>query len=82
MLFWTISFFFASVFQAWPISRNWYPEIPGTMIDEFAMYLALACTELILDFVTLVLPWTVIWKLHMKTSRKWMVSGIFTLGGL
>ena len=82
VLLWTIAFFFASVFQAWPISRNWNPEEPGTMIDEFAMYLALACTELVLDVVILTLPWTVIWGLHMKTNRKWLVSGVFTLGGL
>ena len=82
ILLWTFAFFFASMFQAWPISKNWFPEQPGTIIDEFSMYLALACTELVLDVVILALPWTVIWRLPLAKSRKWIVSGIFTLGAL
>ena len=82
ILLWTVAFFFASLFQAWPISLNWYPEESGSVVNEFHLYLALACTELALDAVILTLPWTAIWKLHMKTSRKWIVSGIFTLGWL
>ena len=70
------------MFQAWPISKNWYPDEPGITIDEFSMYIALACTELVLDVVVLALPWPVVWRLHMDTSRKWRVSGMFTLGGL
>lgn len=46
------------------------------------MYLALACSELALDVITLTLPWTVIWRLHMKTSQKLSILGIFMLGGL
>lgn len=79
---WTTAFFFASLFQAWPISKNWISDEPGSMIDELSMYLALACTELVLDVIILTLPWTVIWSLHIDTSKKWIVSGIFTLGGL
>lgn len=82
VLLWTITFFFASLFQAWPIQKNWYPELPGTTINEFAMYWSAAVTELFLDIATLILPWTIIWKLHLSTSRKWIVSGIFMLGGL
>ena len=46
------------------------------------MYLALSCTELVLDVIILTLPWTVIWNLHIDTGRKWTISGIFTLGAL
>lgn len=81
LLLWTIAFFFASVFQAWPISYNWKLE-PGHTIDEHSMYLALSCSELVLDVITLALPWTVIWPLLMKTSRKLLVLGILMLGGL
>ena len=79
---WTVAFFFASLFQAWPISQNWVSTPNGKMVDEFRLYLVLACTELILDVAILTLPWFVIWKLQMKASRKWQVLGMFMLGSL
>ena len=80
---WTIAFFFASLFQASPISYNWNSVgQSGTTVDELALYTGLAGSELILDVATLVLPWSVVWKLHMSTCRKWFVSSVFTLGGL
>jgi len=82
IIIWTITFFFASLFQTYPIDLNWYPMLPGHVINEFAMYLALACTELVLDVATLTLPWTIIWQLRMPATRKWAISGIFTLGSL
>ncbi|KAL9102100.1 MAG: hypothetical protein Q9187_009165, partial [Circinaria calcarea] len=66
VVLWTITFFFATLFQASPIPKNWYPSLPGSTIDEFAMYWAAAATELFLDVATLILPWTIIWKLRMN----------------
>ena len=82
VLLWTIAFFFASLFQALPISKNWFPEEPGHTVDELSMYLALACTELVLDVLILTLPWTMVWRLQMNSTRKWIICGIFALGGL
>ncbi|MCJ1442345.1 MAG: hypothetical protein MMC23_002839 [Stictis urceolatum] len=79
---WTIAFFFASLFQALPLSYNWNQNQPGSSINEYAMYQALACTELTFDVITLCMPWLVVWNLQMKTSRKLAVCGLFTLGGL
>ena len=70
------------MFQAWPISKNWDYDEPGTVIDDVAMYFAQASSELALDIIILILPWTVVWSLRLPTARKWMVSGIFTLGAL
>ena len=82
VLLWTIAFLFASIFEAWPIASNWDLSQPTTTINEFAMYISQAIIELALDVITLALPWTVIWKLHMNTYRKLIVTGIFMLGGL
>lgn len=82
LFLWTIAFFFASLFQAWPISYNWNEYQPGHTINEISMYLALACSELALDVAVLTFPWTVIWRLQMKTSRKLSISAIFMLGAL
>ncbi len=78
----SITFLVWHVGQDWPISYNWFPQQPATSIDEFAMYIAAASIELLLDVITLIMPLTVIWTLHLDTSRKWIVSGIFMLGGL
>ena len=82
VVLWTIAFFFTSLFQAWPISKNWNSKGSGASINVFSMYLAMACTELVHDVLILTLPWTVIWTLRINTKQKWLVSGIFTLGGL
>ena len=79
---WTIAFFFATLFQAWPISYNWESSGDGYTINEAAMYNGLACTELITDIMILVMPLFVIWKLQLKTSKKWAISATFLLGGL
>lgn len=75
-----------TIFHVWPISYNWVSNWdqaePGTTIIEFARWLALTCTELFVDVVTLVLPWPVIWKLQVSTGKKWIVSEIVMLGRL
>ncbi|KAI4143777.1 MAG: hypothetical protein LQ340_006875 [Diploschistes diacapsis] len=83
LLLWTIAFFFASLFQALPISSNWDPNIqPQSEINEQDMYNALACTELVTDVVILIMPLTMIWRLRLKASKKWALSGVFLLGSL
>lgn len=82
LLLWTIAFFSATLFQAWPISYNWNGYQRGHTINEISMYLGLACSELVLDVIALALPWTVIWRLQMKTSRKLWILAIFMLGAM
>lgn len=86
VIIWTIAFFFASLFQAYPITLNWSPyqnaQPKGRLINEIVLNLSLACTAIFLDVMTLTLPWPMVWRLQMETRRKLAVSGIFTLGGL
>ena len=81
VILWFVAFFFATMFQALPLSVIW-TEKPGKVINQFAMYIATAAIEMFLDVITLAMPWPVIWMLRMDTSQKWAVSGIFMLGGL
>ena len=86
VILWFISFFFATLFQSIPISNNWaYPASnankKGT-INVYAMYVTASTMEIMLDILTLILPMFAIWKLQMRTSQKWQVSGIFLLGSL
>ena len=79
---WFIAIFFATLFQVKPISVNWTAEKADYMINEYAMYTASAVIEMLLDIVTLILPWPIIWNLQIDTKRKWHLCGIFLLGGL
>lgn len=81
VLLWFMAFFFATLFQAIPISINWTNE-PGIQINKYAMYTATAATETALNIATLVFPCPIIWRLKISTKYKHILSGIFLLGGL
>jgi len=79
---WFVAFFFATLFQALPISVNWTDQPGMTTINRYAMYTAAAATETILNIATLVFPWPIVWTLKIDTKYKRFVSGILLLGGL
>ncbi|MCJ1352868.1 MAG: hypothetical protein MMC33_002852 [Icmadophila ericetorum] len=79
---WFMAFFIATLFQALPISYNWNLTVTATyVINEYAMYTAAGAIEIVLDIATLCLPIPVIWILKISTQKKWIVSGVFLLGG-
>ena len=80
VILWTVAFFFATLFQAWPISYNWTDV--GTPVDYTVLYWTIAGTDIFLDLVTVLLPLPMIWGLQMSRKRKWIVTGIFGLGAL
>ena len=79
---WYLAFFFATLFQAVPISINWTVQPGGKTINHYAMYTATAATETVLNIATLVFPWPIVWTLKIDTKYKRFLSGIFLLGGL
>ena len=80
VIMWAIAFFFATLFQAWPISYNWTGV--GKPTDYTLLYWIIAGSDIFLDLITVVLPVPMIWGLQMSQRRKWIVTGIFGLGGL
>lgn len=86
VVLWFITFFFATMFQSLPISLNFEPDRAskalGKSINVYAMYTTTAVLEILLDIVTLILPLFVIWRLQMRPTQKWQVSGVFLLGSL
>ncbi|KAH6666984.1 hypothetical protein B0J14DRAFT_705032 [Halenospora varia] len=81
IVLWTVAFFFATLFQAWPISHAW-TGAGKNLIDYPAMYLALGATDLALDIIILCLPMPMIRSLKMKSRRKFVVAAILSLGFL
>jgi hypothetical protein len=77
---WIIAFFFGTLFQDKPISRNWGTN--GTTINYPLFYTIENCTDIVLDIVILCMPLPVIKSLHMNEKKKWLLGGVFSLGFL
>ena len=65
-----------------PISRAWDPGIPGKCIDIIAFFRWNGVANMLLDVVVLCLPYPMAWSLQTTLRQKWILTGIFFLGGL
>ena len=77
---WLIAFFFVTLFQDNPISRNW--GTVGTTINWRIFYIVEVATDLALDLFILCMPLPVIGRLHISRRKKWLLSGVFWLGAV
>lgn len=77
---WLISFFFATLFQVWPIWCNWTYCIPTTNYP--VMYVCSSVFDILLDITILCLPASFIFtkRRNMTRQRKVGVYSIFALG--
>ncbi|MCJ1309565.1 hypothetical protein MMC25_003225 [Agyrium rufum] len=73
---------FGGAFQCQPIERIWDKSIPGHCIDGIASLKSTSIINVALDFVVLITPLPVIWKLQLSWRRKMLVMGVFLLGSL
>ena len=80
---WFIAFFFAQLFEIWPISGNWNWSPNGTyawIINEESMNMWLCGTDVLADIFLLLLPVPMIASLTMSGKDKIAFLGIFSLG--
>jgi hypothetical protein len=68
--------------QCTPLRRLWTPTVSGTCISTSAAFTTLAIANVVTDVAILALPIKEVWALHMTTTRKVQVVGIFALGGI
>lgn len=78
---WLTAFFFTTLFQAWPIDRNWTGK-GVELVNEPKMYLALGIVDVITDLLILALPVPMIVHLHADIKKRLFVGTIFSLGFL
>ncbi|KAL8646841.1 MAG: hypothetical protein Q9226_006690 [Calogaya cf. arnoldii] len=80
----TVLFYLASmifrIFQCTPREKIWNPSTAGTCINSLAGILSSAIVNSISDFILLILPLNMIWRLQMPVSKKWQVSAVFATG--
>ncbi|KAF2128901.1 hypothetical protein P153DRAFT_357398 [Dothidotthia symphoricarpi CBS 119687] len=77
---WTISFTVSHLFTCYPITVFIEPWFGNECVDTIPMFIALLCTDALVDLVILILPIPIIMNLQLRTEKKLAVIGIFTLG--
>ena len=75
---WLVSFFFATLFQIYPIWCNWIVCNPTTNYP--VMYVCQSVTDIVLDIIILCLPAYSISQLQMSLNKKIGLSAVFGLG--
>ncbi|KAH8660240.1 hypothetical protein BX600DRAFT_551690 [Xylariales sp. PMI_506] len=77
---WLIALVFVSAFPCIPVAAFWDHSIPGVCRDEAAPRWMSGIGNIITDFIILILPVPVIWKLRLRPSQKWGLAFVFGLG--
>lgn len=79
---WLVALFLGTLLRSNPISVNWNPKQPGGHHGNVVVLFSfVGASDIVLDLIILCLPLPVIRSLHMSTRRKWLIAGIFWLGG-
>lgn len=74
---------FGGAFQCTPVFYLWDRSIPGGYCMNFiAFAMFTAIFNIVIDVLILALPVPIVWQLHLETSKKIGVLGLFMLGGL
>ncbi|KAL2850513.1 hypothetical protein BJX68DRAFT_237027 [Aspergillus pseudodeflectus] len=75
--------FFAAIFQCWPIQYTWDKNIVGgSCFNQQAFYRYVSLPKILTDFVILIMPMPLVWKLQTRLTHKLALTGVFLLGGL
>lgn len=80
-----VAFGLAATFVCSPVSfawKQWDGEHKGTCINNNSLAFTHAAFNIFLDFVTLSLPMTQIWNLHLAMKKKIGVLLMFSVGAL
>ena len=79
---WGIAVILVSIFQCNPVRGEWDLTVPATCISLEHFYIGNAVPNIVMDAIILALPIQNVWALQMSLRQKYVVSGLFLLGGL
>lgn len=84
VIVWGFTIFFGNVFQCTPVSTYLHNSNDPHLhcVNGLQMFYAHAISDVCIDFIIMIMPWPVIWSLHMTTQRKIAVTAVFVLGCL
>lgn len=79
------AFFWACLFQCWPVSTTWTfwdgePQHRGKCSNKWAQGWAHVFYTIVADFAVLFLPLPTIWKLNLALEKKLGIMAMFSVG--
>ncbi|KAF3032399.1 hypothetical protein E8E11_000395 [Didymella keratinophila] len=77
---WTISFTFSHLFTCYPITVFIEPYYGNSCVETVPMFLALLHTDVLADFVILILPIPMVLSIKLDMKKKLVVIGMLMLG--
>ena len=82
VLSWGIAVAPVSIFSCNPVRGFWDFTVPSTCINTRNFYMGSSVPVIAMDVVILSLPVKNVWDLQLSMRQKFVVSGLFLLGGL
>jgi large subunit ribosomal protein L36e len=79
VLFYTANTF-GEIFYCTPREKEWNPKLPGHCVDVYVLIIGSAAINAFSDMMMIIIPFIVIWRLHMPTRRKLGLSIVFAFG--
>ena len=82
-IFWMVGYTLSAAFPCGShFSAYWgsFEETAEFCVDTFGLFVSNTISDVIMEFLILVLPLPFIWQLHMPASKKLGVSSVFLLG--
>jgi len=71
-----------NLLQCLPINADWNPAVKPRCVNLDVELVIVSSINVVTDFVILLLPMPLVWRLQINSGRKAQVSGMFLLGGL
>ncbi|MCJ1396737.1 hypothetical protein MMC18_009629, partial [Xylographa bjoerkii] len=77
---WIMAIFITLLLQCRPLQKAWEPTMDGICMNTYIWWLAASTSSFILDLIILILPLPMLWRLHVKTYRKFLMFCVFLCG--
>ncbi|KAK0509450.1 hypothetical protein JMJ35_007844 [Cladonia borealis] len=72
---------FATIFQCTPIHRYWDLTQPGRCVNGDNILIVPGAVNCVLDFLIIILPLPLLWRLRTSVPQKGVLTGIFICAG-
>ncbi|KAI9172570.1 Satratoxin biosynthesis SC22 cluster protein [Paramyrothecium foliicola] len=72
---------FVKIFICTPIKHYWDPRVPGRCLDQPKIFLTDTAIAFVTDFLILIIPIPLTWKLRMPLRRKMKIVAMLGAGG-
>ena len=82
VIMWIISFLLANILECVPVTISLVEPLGSKCVNVALLTWVLGTSGVITDFIIMVIPWPLVWRLQMPTRQKFAVIGMFLLGAL